>query len=408
MQFANPIWLWALTGLSIPVGIHLLSRKEGKVIRIGSIRHLEETNTQQFKGIRLNEIVLLALRCLMIVLFVLLISGLSFNAGKNTGTKWALVEKGLENFPAVKAQIDDFRKQDFEIRILATGFPLLADSSSLTTPVHYRKLSEELKAQTFSEAVVISKNRVNSFSGMRSALPSNVRWIGVPAEAMNYTLNAIAVNDSVLVRTGHTSGEKTDFTTETFSQVSWNKPAENQVTINIVILSDELHLHDRKIVTALLFTIDMAFPVEIQITNTSPGENPAINEQDWCIWLTDKPLPASITTNCIYLKPGAGHSLLLQETAKRWILTKRLNEETALNNNLTVRLADLLISSKKDWETASQKDSRMLPDSIAWNNGLSARKDISTAATHTAESYLLALFFITLLIERLIAYHKNQ
>jgi hypothetical protein len=50
IQFAQPIFLWALTALAVPIGIHLLSRKEGKVVKMGSLRHLRETSTQQFKG----------------------------------------------------------------------------------------------------------------------------------------------------------------------------------------------------------------------------------------------------------------------------------------------------------------------------------------------------------------------
>src|SRR5690349_13991138 len=103
MYFSNPIWLWALTGISIPIAIHLLSRKEGKVIRIGSLRHLQETSTQQFKGIRLNELALLALRCLLIILFVMILSGLSLHWTNSNKVSWVLVEKGLENTPEVKS-----------------------------------------------------------------------------------------------------------------------------------------------------------------------------------------------------------------------------------------------------------------------------------------------------------------
>jgi hypothetical protein len=77
IQFAQPIFLWALTALAVPIGIHLLSRKEGKVVKMGSLRHLRETSTKQFKGIKLNELLLLALRCLLIILFVSLLAGLS-------------------------------------------------------------------------------------------------------------------------------------------------------------------------------------------------------------------------------------------------------------------------------------------------------------------------------------------
>jgi len=99
MNFFNPIFLWALAGLSIPVGIHLLSRKEGKLIKLGSLRNLQETSTKQFRGIKLNEIVLLSLRCLLIIILCLLLSGLYWNS--SSVKKWVVVEKGLdiENFP---------------------------------------------------------------------------------------------------------------------------------------------------------------------------------------------------------------------------------------------------------------------------------------------------------------------
>ncbi|NBP69377.1 MAG: hypothetical protein EBU52_11590, partial [Cytophagia bacterium] len=49
ITFSNPAMLWSLLGISIPIAIHLLSRKEGKVIPLGSIRYLEESPSQQFK-----------------------------------------------------------------------------------------------------------------------------------------------------------------------------------------------------------------------------------------------------------------------------------------------------------------------------------------------------------------------
>ena len=76
MQLINPIWLWGLTGLLIPIGIHLLSRKQGKIIKFGSLRHLEESQTKQSINVRLNEVPLLILRCALIFLIVILLCGL--------------------------------------------------------------------------------------------------------------------------------------------------------------------------------------------------------------------------------------------------------------------------------------------------------------------------------------------
>ena len=76
MMLTQSAWLWGLVALALPVAIHLLSRKEGRVVPLGSLRHLRETTSQQFRGIKLNEYLLLALRILLLILFVLLLAGL--------------------------------------------------------------------------------------------------------------------------------------------------------------------------------------------------------------------------------------------------------------------------------------------------------------------------------------------
>src|SRR5688572_9549927 len=201
MLLLNPIWLWALAGLAIPIGIHLLSRKEGQVIKIGSLRHLQETNTQQFKGIRLNEIVLLALRCALIILLVLLISGLSFEKATNSEAKWVLLENGLEDIPEVHSQLEIFQDQGYELRCLADGFPVSVDSASSSNNLYWR-LAEQLQFEKVSDVIVISKNRLDGFKGKRPTLPSNIRWISVPSESVDYTVRANSVGDSIVARMG--------------------------------------------------------------------------------------------------------------------------------------------------------------------------------------------------------------
>ena len=125
MMFAHPIWLWGLTGLLIPIGIHLLSRKEGKVVRMGSIRYLEDSTTKQFRSLRLNEVLLLILRCLAIALLVVLLSGLQFNTSGSHQKKWLVVEAGLEHDARFSSLSDSLKKEGYELKQLAKGFPAL-------------------------------------------------------------------------------------------------------------------------------------------------------------------------------------------------------------------------------------------------------------------------------------------
>lgn len=410
MLFTNPIWLWALAGLSIPIGIHLLSRKEGKVIRIGSLRHLVETNTQQFKGIRLNEIVLLILRCTLITLFVLLMSGLSFEKNKQSEVKWVLIEKGLEKIREVQTQLDTFQNDGYKLHWLADGFPLYADSASVTTSNPYWRLTEQLQSEKISDAIVISKNREDGFKGKRPPLPSNVRWVSVQSEPSDFLLKAVSLSDSILVRTGHTQADKTYFTTRISSVNEWNQSTQlNSVNLTkIVIVADKAHQYDKQILEASLKAIAISSSTKIDIVNSSPENIESTGYGNWCVWLTDQTVSASIKSNVIYLTPELNSEILVQEKANRWKITKRLNEEVVLNESLTVKLASLLLSSDKDWETASQNDKRMLSDASVWSQNDSSESSYASLRVQSVDSYLLIIFLITLFIERILAYYRNQ
>src|SRR5258708_36388145 len=235
MTLANPIFLWSLLGLSIPIAIHLLSRKEGKVIQIGSIRHIEETSTQQFKGVRLNEILLLTLRCAMIIVFSLLLSGLQCTSIQEE--KWVIVEKSLENFPAVKTILDSLRKDDYEKHYLAEGFPVT--NVDTTIEINYWKLAGQLGAMNLSNTVVFASNRLGNFKGKRLALPSNIKWISVPLPQIDYPLQAVQLTkDSIALRMGYSNADETYFQSEKTKTLSQSIPISPPDSVRILIVSD--------------------------------------------------------------------------------------------------------------------------------------------------------------------------
>lgn len=74
MSWLNPIALWGLMALAVPILIHLWSKNKTKEIAFGSIRFLRESSTLQSKKIQLSEIPLLLVRLLILVLVVLLLA----------------------------------------------------------------------------------------------------------------------------------------------------------------------------------------------------------------------------------------------------------------------------------------------------------------------------------------------
>jgi hypothetical protein len=405
-MFSNPLYLFALAGLTIPIAIHLLSRKEGKVIKLGSIRHVVETSTQQFKGIKLNELILLALRCAMIIVFSLLLSGLQCTNSGNE--KWVIIEKDLKGFPNLNSVLDSLESNGYSAHLLAKGFPELKDSS-ISTEINYWQLVEELKQKDLSDAVVFSKNNVNHFKGMRKSLPKNVRWISQPSPSIDFPVRAVRIgSDSVSLLTGHSSAAKTYFTTERIIANACPIPISPQDTIKIVLVSDGEFNYDQKVIKAALHAIEKLLTVKIVLIETDPTK-PLPTPTDWCIWLSSSEKSEGLNAKKnIKIKLQASNELIVKTDVNQWVITKRLNQEVALHHNLTMELAVLLLPEKNLEEKIAANDRRTVSDSLAWGRSYRGKEIQASIQAESADKYLIFLLLALLFIERILAYRRNQ
>ncbi len=409
IQFAQPLALWALAGLSIPIAIHFLSRKEGKVIRIGSIRHLEETTTQKFKGIRLNEILLLLLRCLCIFVFTLMLAGLQFSTNNKGSERWLLLEKGLEDDVRVKTLRDSLDKQGFEIRFLSLGFPTLGNNSEEKSS--YYQLINNLSQKDLEKVVVVSYNKPHRFRGEPCALPSTVQWISLPAAPSAFEVNTwITSLDSLYIRQGYSKEEVTYFETirrkvSPEELASLTRERSNQVAI----FADAGYEADARIVEAALRSLRDYQHVELELLSYKTSELTSLPpDLEFLFWLSDEPMPESFNYKIIHLKPDESTYLIKQESPTQWRITKRLHPEIALKENFTVELASLLLASPALEQVIQEKDVRLLPDSLAWLPTQSENHRTFLGAFRPADSYLFYLLLVLLVLERLLAYQRKQ
>ncbi|MDR7130126.1 hypothetical protein J2X69_002473 [Algoriphagus sp. 4150] len=74
MQFLQPILLWGLLGISMPILIHLWQGRKGQVLHWAAMHWLSKEESSVTRGFRLENILVLVLRILMLVLLVLLLS----------------------------------------------------------------------------------------------------------------------------------------------------------------------------------------------------------------------------------------------------------------------------------------------------------------------------------------------
>jgi len=71
MTFLNSAFLFLLSAVSIPLIIHFLSKRRIKTIEFSSLRFLEQMQNSRMRWLRIKELILLALRMLVIALIVL-------------------------------------------------------------------------------------------------------------------------------------------------------------------------------------------------------------------------------------------------------------------------------------------------------------------------------------------------
>ena len=66
LVFANPAYLWGLAALSVPILVHLFNRRRPKPLAFGAIEFVLRSQRQKSRRLRLRQILLLAMRCLLV------------------------------------------------------------------------------------------------------------------------------------------------------------------------------------------------------------------------------------------------------------------------------------------------------------------------------------------------------
>ncbi|WP_018620451.1 BatA domain-containing protein [Spirosoma luteum] len=74
MPFIEPLFLWGALAVVIPIAIHFWHQKQGKPLPWAAMQWLTEARQQQSRGLRLDNILLLIIRCLVLVLLAILLA----------------------------------------------------------------------------------------------------------------------------------------------------------------------------------------------------------------------------------------------------------------------------------------------------------------------------------------------
>ncbi|MCA9731007.1 MAG: VWA domain-containing protein [Deferribacteres bacterium] len=127
LTFLHSIFAWALLAATIPLLIHLLTRKKLKKVSFSTLQFLKRMQKAKIRQIRLKQILLLLLRTLIIVFLVVAfmrpsLSNKSFDLGKNArGTTVFIIDNSLSMAatPAGESLLSVAKKRAVEFLALA-------------------------------------------------------------------------------------------------------------------------------------------------------------------------------------------------------------------------------------------------------------------------------------------------
>ena len=105
MSFLNPIMLFGLAAVSVPIIIHLLNRRRFQKVVWAAMKFLQVSVEQNQRRMRIEDMILLALRCLLLALLALALApsailskkGDVFGQSKVTGVMiLEILQRGLK------------------------------------------------------------------------------------------------------------------------------------------------------------------------------------------------------------------------------------------------------------------------------------------------------------------------
>jgi hypothetical protein len=272
---------------------------------------------------------------------------------------------------------------------------------------NYWKIISDLKKESIASTIVFSQSKIKHFNGLRATIPTEVTWISIPAESTQFLLEAVQKENQFLVRKGYTTSSKVYLETQKMSSLPDSIIATPQRKLTITIVRDEGYTQDLQIIKAALKAVQQTIPVEFSISEITSAQSFA--SADWIIWLSDSTVPDFDSLNSLTLTLQNSNELISQQKLNQWTINKRLTIEVARKENLSLQLADLLLSDSALTNKLTHYDNRTLPDSILASGTRKLTTTMNASLLpHAPNRYLIFFFLLVLLTERIIAYARKQ
>ena len=418
MFFLNPSFLWALLGLSVPVAIHLWSKKEGKTIKVGSLKFLQESDSQKSSSIKLNEFWLLLLRMLLITILVFILAepGLYYKSENSPITY--LVEKSLLSSSKVKSLTDSLNNTA-EVRFLETDFPEYQPEivkDTLSESPNYWKLAKEMETLKTDSVVVFTNAFVSGVKGKRPEISKNINWINLNAGSSKTNLVGAFKRGDEIERISVISDaegfkfqkEKQNLNTSEIESEFRNIPVVELDTLQVQIYAEEEFQAESKYIKASFLALEKYLEHPIEILNFEE-ENFNSNSEEILIWLSEKSAPKTEGKVLVFRKDSLANSLIKQGNSKNeYYLTGDLNSENIVEEYFAEQLLEILNLYPEINKEAVKYDVRMMDLALLKPTFGEASESPKNRDGRDISKYLWILLIILILSERALARVRKQ
>lgn len=335
LNVLNPIWLFSVSAIIIPLIIHLWNVKKGRTLKVGSIRLLGESSRQSAKSLKLNDLLLLFLRCLLLIILAFILAKPfwnSINKAKINST-WVLIEEenSKEIYKNYKAQIDSLAGLGFDLRYFEPNFKEIKvgdlqinkkDTTNKNNQLSYWSLLNLFndKIPDNTKAILFTGNQLNRLGTKRPEISFQLSWRTItPADSIGTWLENAWFKDSetIIANIAESRPMFTRYTHEIYNPTLKNsrltldfeqgrarltyKDSKNKkgnsllidtASIKIAIYTDNFKT-DANYLTAAIGAIQTYTSRNIELKQYSTKNIPT--NQNIIFWLSELEIPSQIT-----------------------------------------------------------------------------------------------------------------
>ncbi len=313
-----------MTGIIIPLLIHLWNVRKGKTLKVGNIAFFSETPVSRARSFRLTDLLQLLIRCLIFIMLAMFIAKPILSSAFSPNQEgWLLMEKSTiaAAYREYGKEIDSMLDRGAELHELGGQFAEMKLSDSTNDKpgeISYWELLRQLENRISNglPVTLYTENRLARFGGERPMLSLNLDWkqVNMDREA-TWIENAYAsYDDSIMVVMGKTNGERTVFNKIVLPK---SDPMIKPDPLHVQLENDTMRV-DTNALSILIYadagTKDgsyLASAIEAareytkrKIQVSIVKDTGRIEGADWLFWLSASKLPGNAKAKNIFMYSG--------------------------------------------------------------------------------------------------------